>query len=313
LSRLSSNYTNSPLILITGATGFVGLRLLKLLLKLKYEIRIISRRPLPNFESIICDLETDHIPAKVFDNVFTVFHLAGHTHDLRTISTFEKQYYAVNVNASVRLAKLAKQFGVKRFVYVSSVKAGGINVSDKCLTEEDQKEPDGIYGKTKREAELKILEIGRQSDMHVSIVRPSLVYGNGVKGNLALMHRGIEQGWFPPLPDTGNRRSMIHVDDLVKALLLVAKNDKANREIFIATDGVPHSSREIYEAVCHVVGKSVPAWSIPRFIFEGLALLNPRIRNKVDKLLGDEYYSSAKLEGLGFRADHTLKDWNAFD
>ena len=105
------------------------------------------------------------------------------------------------------------------------------------MTEEDQGEPEGIYGKTKREAELKLLEIGRQSDMQVMIVRPSLVSGPGVKGNLALMQRGIEQGWFPPLPETGNRRSMIHVVDLVEALLLVAKDRRANGGIFTATDG----------------------------------------------------------------------------
>ena len=106
------------------------------------------------------------------------------------------------------------------------------------MTEEDQGEPEGIYGKTKREAELILLEIGRQSGMQVSIVRPSLVYGQGVKGNLRLMLSWIEKGWFPPLPEVNNRRSMIHVDDLVRALLLVAGDDRANGEIYIATDGV---------------------------------------------------------------------------
>jgi len=167
----------------------------------------------------------------------------------------------------------------------------------------------GVYGQTKREAELKLLEIARQSSMRVSIVRTSLVYGVNDKGNLALMLRGVEQGWFPPLPETNNRRSMIHVDDLVEALLLVAEDERANGEIFIATDGVPHSSREIYEAFCHVVGKKIPNWSVTRFVFDGLSLVSPRIRYKVDKLLGNEEYSSAKLKKLGFKAERTLKDW----
>ena len=124
------------------------------------------------------------------------------------------------------------------------------------------------------------------------------------------MRRGVEQGWFPPLPETGNRRSMIHVDDLVRALLLVAEDERANGEIFIATDGVPHSSREIYEAICQVVGKAAPRWSLPKFLFDGLSLLSPRIRYKVDKLLGDECYSSEKLEALGFRAEKSLKDFD---
>ena len=153
-----------------------------------------------------------------------------------------------------------------------------------------------MYGKTKREAELKILEMGRQSEMHVSIIRPSLVYGAGAKGNLALMLRGIEKGWVPLLPETGNRRSMIHVDDLVKAFLLIAEGNRANGEAFFATDGVEHSSRrQIYEAICLAVGKSVHARSVPKFFFDGISLLSPRLRHKVDKLLGDEYYSSEKL------------------
>ena len=142
--------------------------------------------------------------------------------------------------------------------------------------------PDGIYGETKREAELRLLEITQQSNMHVAIVRPALVYGPKVKGNLQLMCSGIEKGWFPPLPETGNRRSMIHVDDLVQALLLVAENSRANREIFIATDGKPHSSREIYEAMCRIVGKEVPHWSVPKFLFDLVGLMSPRIRYKVE-------------------------------
>ena len=73
----------------------------------------------------------------------------------------------------------------------------------------------------------------------------------------------------------------------------------------------PDSSREIYEAICQAVGKTVPAWSVPKFLFDGLSLLNPLIRYKVDKLLGDEYYSSEKLGRLGFRAEKSLRDFDA--
>ena len=146
--------------------------------------------------------------------------------------------------------------------------------------------------------------------MHISIIRPSLVYGQNVKGNLKSMLLGVKKGWFPPLPETGNRRSMIHVDDLVRAILLVAKDGRANGEIFIATDGAPHSSREIYNSMCGVAGKSIPKWSVPKNLFDMASLINPRIKYKLNKLLGDECYSSAKLEALGFKAKKTLKDMN---
>ena len=219
----------------------------------------------------------------------------------------------INIEATVGLAKLAVESGVKRFVFVSSVKAGGGLTSGKCVNESDQSEPEGVYGKSKREAELGLLKIGNESDMHVSIIRPSLVYGPEVKGNLQLMLAGVKSGWFPPLPEIGNQRSMIHVDDLVRAILLVAKDERANGEIFIATDSISYSSRKIYNSMCSVVGKSIPKWSVPKSLFNLACLVGPRIRYKINKLLGDECYSSAKLEALGFKAKKSLKDMNETD
>jgi len=290
-------------IFVTGATGFIGQRLIsKLAESEENKVKVLSRHSHPDYETVVCDLQSEIVPDGALNGVDYVFHLAGFAHDLRDASKVEELYRAVNVDATVRLAEMAVGTGVKRFLFVSSVKAGSYD--------EEHGSPEGLYGQTKREAELKLLDIGRQSEMHVSIVRPSLVYGEGAKGNLALMRGGIKQGWFPPLPETGNRRSMIHVDDLVQALLLVAEDSRANGEIYIAADGKPHSSREIYNAICHEIEKPIPNWSVPKFLFNSLAILSPKLRYKVEKLLGDEYYSSEKLEKLGFRAEHTLKDWN---
>ena len=296
-------------IAVTGATGFIGRRLVKNLALKSCELRLFSRKNQEGFETIICDLESDFAIGDAFTDVNTVFHLAGFAHDLRNSKKIEHLYRVVNVDATVRLLELAAVNGVERFIFLSSVKAGGHSIAGKSMTEEDCGVPEGIYGQIKREAEVKVLEIGSQSGMHVSIVRPSLVYGPNVKGNLRMMLSGIEKGWFPPLPETGNRRSMIHVDDLVQAILLVAEDGRADGEIFIATDGVPHSSCEIYEAMCLVLGKSVPRWSIPKFLFDIAAIFHPRVRHKIEKLLGDECYSSEKLQSLGFKAKHTLKDW----
>jgi nucleoside-diphosphate-sugar epimerase len=296
--------------LITGSSGFIGTRLLNLLKGTDCDIRLLARRVNSNYETIICNLGKDKIPQLALESVDTIFHLAGLAHDLHNNSKDEKLYNLVNVNATLELAELAVRIGVKRFIFVSSVKAGGSAVAGQCMTEKDQGEPEGIYGKTKRKAELKLLDIERKSDMHVSIVRPSLVYGPDVKGNLNLMLSAIEKGWFPPLPETGNRRSMIHVDDLVCALLLVTDDQRANGEIFIATDDVPHSSREIYEAMCTVLDKSVPRWRIPRLLFNIVAAISPAARYKISKLLGDECYSTEKLKSLGFKVQRSLREMN---
>ena len=298
---------------VTGGSGFIGQRLTVALKQLGGEIRVLSREEQSDYDTIVCDLQSEVIPDQALNNVNTVFHLAGFAHDMRDASKIADLYYKVNVSATVQLANLAVKSGVKRFVFVSSVKAGGNPPLGTCANEKDQKNTEDVYGKTKREAELKLLEIGKDSGMHVSIIRPSLVYGPNVKGNLQLMLSGVRAGWFPPLPETGNRRSMIHVDDLVRAILLVANDDRANGEIFIATDGVPHSSREIYNAMCGVTGKLIPKWSVPKILFDIASLISPRIKYKINKLLGDECYSSVKLEALGFKAKKSLKDMNETD
>jgi nucleoside-diphosphate-sugar epimerase len=301
---------DNNLIAITGSSGFIGRKFIKSLYKnnLKLLVRSVDYSN-PSMQ-VECDLNSLDIPSNFFSDVVTVFHLAGVAHDMRDASQNEHFYHRVNVDATVRLAELAVKSNVKRFVFVSSVKAGGSSSFRACESEKDQGNPEGIYGKTKREAELKLLKIGKESGMHVSIIRPSLVYGPNVKGNLQLMLSGIKKGWFPPLPETNNKRSMIHVDDLVRAILLVAHDDRANGEIFIATDGTPHSSRDIYNAMCSALGKSIPKWSMPKFLFDMASLINPRIKYKLNKLLGDECYSSTKLEALGFKAQKTLKDMN---
>jgi UDP-glucose 4-epimerase len=300
---------------VTGGSGFVGQKLIAVLRQLGGEIRVLSRIEHSSYETVVCDLQSGVIPDLALHNVGTVFHLAGFSHDMRDASKIEHLYRKVNVDATVRLAELAVEFNVKRFVFISSVKAGGITTSHKykCMNENDEHDPEGVYGKTKREAELKLLKIGKESGMHVSIIRPSLVYGPDVKGNLKLMLSGIKKGWFPPLPETGNRRSMVHVDDLVRAILLVAEDRQANGEIFIATDGTPYSSREVYDTMCKILGKSTPKWSVPKTLFDLASLASPRIKYKINKLLGDECYSSAKLEALGFKAKKSLKDINETD
>ena len=300
-------------VLVTGATGFVGQHLIKRLKLDGYNIKVISRKLIPGVDTVICDFLEDDIPENALKGIDIVFHLAGYAHDLKSESGIEQTYQKINVNVTADLLSLSDKHNVKKFIFVSSVKAGGKPIKGKCAAEEDQNDPAGIYGETKREAELKILKTGRESSMHVSILRPALIYGPKVKGNLQLMMQGINKGWFPPLPETGNRRSMIHVDDIVRALLLLVNSQQANGEIFIAIDGRSYSSRNIYEIMRCVLGKKPLNWSVPKFLFSAIALLSPNLSYKMDKLLGDECYSSEKLQSLGFKAQKELKQMNETD
>ena len=162
--------------LVTGATGFIGSQLIKTLENNGYSLRIISRKNNSDYDTVICDLGNDQIPESALDSIDIVFHLAGYSHDLASNPIKDKIYHDLNVKATVDLIKIAAKKRVRKFIYISSVKAGGIVDKSKCMTENDQGTPNDIYGATKREAEIEILRIGKSHDIDVSIIRPALVY-----------------------------------------------------------------------------------------------------------------------------------------
>ena len=199
---------------------------------------------------------------------------------------------------------------IRKFIFISSVKAGTSFHDKKDSVRNNIGKTGSVYGESKREAELGLLDIGRKSHMKVTILRPALVYGPGQKGNLALMLKGVKKGWFPPLPKTNNKRSMVHIDNLVNAIFFVSESNCVDGEVFIVADNRPYSSYEIYNVMRHITGKKVLKWGMPKFLFDMAALISPGIRHKLNKLLASEYYPSNKLDSLGFKYKKTLKDMN---
>lgn len=297
--------------LVTGGSGFIGIRMCNAINASGANLKLILRKKNKGIEykQYVSDLDSGVIDEEAFIGVNTIIHLAGYAHDLDNKINLN-QYQKINVELTINIANLAVKHKVENFIFISSVKAGGNNVFSRCMTELDQNNPRGDYGRTKREAELELLRIGKENNIRISILRPSLVYGPEVKGNLQLMISAVRKGWFPPLPETGNKKSMIHVDDLVNAILMVSSCENANGEIYIVTDGKVYSSREIYEVVCNISEKSLPKWHIPLFLFKLASKISPKIKVKVDKLFRDEYYCSKKIESIGFMPNRTLKDMN---
>ena len=298
--------------LVTGTTGFIGSQLVKTLENNGYSLRVLSRNDNSDYDKVICDFGSERIPESALDSIDIVFHLAGYTHDLVSDPIKDKIYYDVNVKATVDLIKIAVKKRVRKFIYISSVKAGGMLDKSRCMTENDQGTPNDIYGATKREAEIELLRIGKNHDIDVSILRPALVYGVKMKGNLAIMMNGIKSGWFPPLPETHNKRSMISINDLIDAILLIASDKRANGRVYIATDGCYYSSRDIYKAMCQATGKNIPIWTTPKFVFSLLAWIGDIVKyipfnsHRYNKIFGNECYSSVELHKLGFTPKYDL-------
>lgn len=303
-------------VLVTGATGFIGQYLCRSLLKQGVELHVLGRSPV-DFQATFHSWNlTQPVDGSALQGVDTVFHLAGKAHELCETSQDADEYFQINTEATRKLLEAARQAGVSTFVYFSSVKACGSH--DGAMDESTVVMPDTPYGQSKLAAEELVLEGGYVPNPVV--IRPAMVYGNTEKGNLPRMIRAIAAGRFPPLPEVGNRRSMVHVDDIVQAAILAAERPEAAGQVYIVTDGVPYSTRHIYEWICEALGKPVPGWTIPMPVLNLLAKAGDGIgslrgrrfmfdTDALEKLVGSACFSSGKIErGLGFKAKRHLRE-----
>lgn len=304
-------------VLVTGANGFIGTRLCRLLTSHGYKIRILSHKRLDdNSEAFQMDLASDNCPLGLCTGIEAIFHLAGKAHDLAENSEDVKHYFDINTEGTRKLLEAARQADVKQFIFFSSVKAVG-NLENQLMDESVTAEADTPYGQSKFAAEQLVL-FGGYVPKPV-VIRPSMVYGKAEKGNLARMIRAIARGVFPPLPETQNLRSMVHVDDVARAALLAAENPNAAGQIYIVTDGHFYSTRQIYDWIRSALAKPSIGWSIPLGLLNGLAKTGDFISQilgrrflfdsaALQKLTGSACYSSAKIEAeLGFQPDYDLQ------
>ncbi len=266
-------------------------------------------------EVVACDLERDEVPVTACREIDTVFHLAGKVHALAERGE-EAAYQRVNVLGTHKLLHAVQVAGVKRFIFFSSVKAMGEG-GKSCLDEQAEIPPETLYGKSKYEAEKLVFSAAHEAGFEATILRLSMVYGPGCKGNLPRMLRAVSSGRFPPLPDTGNRRSMVHVQDVVQAALLVAEKRAAAGNVYLVTDGHSYSTAEIYRLVCQALGRKAPAWHIPEGLLWAIAHMGdlggmlsgrrmPLDSDALQKLMGSAWYSCEKLTALGYRAAYDL-------
>lgn len=307
-------------VLVTGATGFIGQSLVKHLVSQGCQVRALVRDPvkaakLPaEVECCYGSLEQSTSLATACKNIDTVFHLAGHAHAWAERDVVASQkHQAVNLEGTQTLLAAAKDAHVQRLVYFSTIKAVADSLDE--IDEDFDVPPQSAYGLAKRKAELAVLQ---SSLMHVCVLRPTLVYGPGLKGNLAAMLKAIDKGYFLPLPEVRNRRSMVGIDDLCRAAILAATTAAAHGRVYIVSDGVPYSTRSLYDLMRQSLNLAPRTWSIPLWLLTGLARLGDMFgmcikrrcvfdSQALAKLLGSASYRSIRIEqDLGFKAKDTL-------
>lgn len=304
---------------VTGATGFVGRALVAELRRQDWFVHALSRSgaATPANSASTVDLAAEDLDSGLFGGADVVFHLAAKTHDMSHAAGVEQEYECVNRIGTTRVVQAACRAKVRRLVFVSSVKAideGNVEPA----TELTPERPLTPYGRSKLEAEQIVrAECGAAGVEHVCLRFP-LVYGPGQRGNLQRMIAAIARGRFPPPPENGNRRSMLHVENAVQALMLAATHPKPDHDVYIVTDTRAYSTREIVDGVRVALGRRPLNWAIPEWGFRVVAGVGDILRRAagrrvgfdseaLHKLLGTAVYDCSRIgRDLGYTPDHDL-------
>nr|WP_316651714.1 SDR family oxidoreductase [uncultured Gellertiella sp.] len=297
------------MILVTGGTGFVGTALLEALKAADIEFRAVSRSARDGFLPVgRFSATTDWDSA--LSGVETVVHLVARTHVMReTASDPLAVYREINVAASVRLAEEAARQGVRRFIFMSSIKVNGEEtVPGKPFTAESLPRPDDAYGVSKLEAEEALKAIGARTGMEITIIRPPLIHGPGVKANFASLVRLATSGLPLPFGLVRNRRSLLHVGNLADFILAAIRHPQAGNRTFLLADEPALSLAELIRAIAAARGEKARLLPVPVTLLKmGLVLIGRK--GIARRLFGSlEVDSSLARTVLGWQPPLTLEE-----
>jgi len=291
-------------ILVTGASGFIGAPLVQVLVKKGYLVRATSRTSAEDsndndhdsVEHYRFDLGDDNPDyEELLANIDVVIHLAAKVHAVDKPEDNVSDYNRINTEGTERLVKAASANGIKRFIFLSSIKVHGeSNISDEkgkilAFNEGDDPHPQGAYAKSKLEAEKAISKICRESKMDFVILRPTLVYGPGVRANFLSLIDIVNKNCPLPLASVNNKRSLLYVGNLIHAITLsVSYPDKANW-IFLVSD-TDISVPELVRKIASLLGKRSLLFRFPVNLLKTLGSFTgkrPVIDRLADSLLAD--------------------------
>ena len=260
-------------VLVSGATGFVGGALAK---RLTDEwlaggvVAAVRRQGVALPEGVRPVQVGDLLPttdwSTALQDVEAVVHCAARVHVMHDeVDNPLETYRQVNVQGTLNLARQAAQAGVRRFVFVSSIKVNGEATLLGCpFKADDAPAPEDAYGLSKAEAEAGLLQIAQETGMEVVIIRPPLVYGPGAKGNFSSLLRWVARGFPLPLGEiTANRRSLVGLDNLVDLILTCLQHPKAANQTFLVSDGEDLSTTELLQKMGKAMNRPARLLPVP--------------------------------------------------
>lgn len=281
-------------ILLTGASGFVGQALAQACLASHADLICPTRKPL-NWQAaqmhnpLITGLDADTDWSAHLPGIDIVMHCAARVHVMQETASDPLQLFRqVNVDGSLNLARQAAAAGVKQFIYLSSVKVNGeATENGYAFAANDIALPQDAYGISKHEAEIALLKLGKDSGMSVTIIRPPLVYGPGVKANFLSMLRGVQRGLPLPLASIRNQRSFVYLGNLVSLIMHVRLMEKARNQVFMVSDGRDLSTPQLLRLCAQAMQVRARLWPFP-----------PALLNLAAKMLGRQSVADRLCQSL---------------
>lgn len=280
-------------VLVTGANGFVGTRILEILSLEHYETLAAVRQKesltkfgdIEAFEVGSINASTDW--SSCLKDVDVVVHVAARAHVMGEQGMDGLDIYRqVNLHGTLALGHEALRQGVKRFIYISSIKAMGEKSSlDKPLSLEAEFHPEDAYGLSKLEAEMALKELTSNSSMELTIIRPPLVYGKGVKGNFASLTKLVLLGFPIPLGGIENKRSLVAIDNLVDLIKVCINHPKAGNQTFLVSDDDDVSTSKLLRELAYAQNVQLRLFHLPLFVLKTVAKMFNK-RSMIDRLYG---------------------------
>jgi len=301
-------------VLVTGATGFIGRHVCAYLHAAGYRVRAAVRAaaalPTDWEQAIVGEIGPDTVWDAALEGMDAIVHLVSHSPVAgASAADTAVAYRRVNVAGSERLARAALAAGVKRLVYVSTIKVNGeATPIDAPFTAEMPPRPEDVYGESKWQAEQVLRELGASSGLEVVILRAPLVYGPGVRANFLALLRLVERNLPVPLGLVRNRRSMLFVNNLADAISHCLTEPQAGGQTYLVSDDMDVSTPELVARLAVQLGRKPHCWPVPVALLRGVGKLLGKSA-AIDRITGSLVVDSAKLrEQLHWAPPFTLDE-----
>ena len=298
-------------VLVTGAGGFVGQVMCRELQSQRHAVRGTTRtasgeQGFPAFAVGNIGPDTDW--SAPLAGCEAVIHLAAHVHVMRGQSgRMLGEYRRVNVEGSENLARQAARAGVRRFLFLSSVKVSGETSAGRAFVESYPAAPVDAYGVSKAQAEERLITVATETGMEIVIVRAPLVYGPGVKANFLSLLRAVDSGVPLPLSSISNLRSLVYVGNLVHALEACLVHPAAANRTFFVSDDHDVSTPELVRRIASALGRKPRLFPVPVSLLEGAAALFGR-RAQAQRLTGSLQLDVSRIKSeLGWTPPFSMR------